>query len=60
MVVRPVLYNPMNDRKAKLMGTPKPLFLTQKYVYEMEILTAANNIVYKIDEHGTQLLLSVD
>lgn len=42
------------------MGTPKPLFLAQKYVYEMEMLTAANNIVYKIDEHGTQLLLSVD
>lgn len=35
----PVLYNSVNDRETKLIGNPNPLFLAQKYVFRMEILT---------------------
>lgn len=33
------LDNPVKDRERKLTGNPKPLFLAQKYVFGMEILT---------------------
>lgn len=39
MDVTSALENPVNDRETKLTGNPKPLFLAQKYVFRMEILT---------------------